>query len=457
MPIGPTRGLMYLARVGSSEFHSQETTTEQCGAKEGAECTAPILTFLYPRIYRFRLSPGETVAGRSTQRALPLAGQKVSRVHCRFVFTDDRVVLLDAGSRNGTFVNGRPAGGAELCVGDVLRIGDWVGIFERGSVDPVVIQRISPQILAGACFRQVLNRAEAVAHTNLPILIRGDTGSGKEVVARFIHDNSRRPGPFVAINCAAVPENLAESELFGHQRGAFTGADRHRSGALRAAHAGTLLLDEITDLPMAIQAKLLRALEEGCVTPLGATQSVSVDLRVVVAGQEELRLLVNEGRFRGDLFARLNGIQLDVPPMRDRKEEIIEVFLTAMQRYRGRSQPKLSPELAEALLLYNWPYNAREVVQMGHKVAALYGNREELGMANAPEELLERHSQKIEAALSPAHPAVNQLRASRRLEQLEKLRQALLHHDGNITRAAEALGISRGRAYRLMGTDGTLN
>lgn len=368
--------------------------------------------------------------------------------------------MSDAGSRNGTFVNGRAVSSSELCVGDVLRIGDWVGIFTRGHVDATVLEAVGPQTVAGVSFRKLLSQAASIAPTKLPVLLRGDSGSGKEVIARFIHDNSDRHGPFVAINCAALPEELAESELFGHQRGAFTGADKQRPGALRAAHGGTLLLDEISDLPMAIQAKLLRALEEERITPLGATQPVSVDLRIIVAGQEPLRKLVKLGRFRGDLFARLNGIQLDIPPMRERKEEVIEVFLRAMQR-RQRSRPKLAPELAEALLLYDWPYNAREVVQVAYRLAALYPDTEQLGMTEAPEEVLERHQDSGEretvGTSGVTYPPVNQLRASRRLQQLEKLRQALLHHDGNISRAAEALGISRGRAYRLIGTGGTMN
>jgi two-component system response regulator HydG len=279
----------------------------------------------------------------------------------------------------------------------------------------------------------------------------GESGSGKEMLARYLHERSGRSGPFVALNCAALPEGLVESQLFGHQRGAFTGADRQHLGAFQQAHGGTLLLDEVGELPLSIQAKLLRALEESVVTPLGSTQTIHVDLRVVVAGHHSLQALVAAKRFRGDLFARLNGIELKVPPLRARREEVVELFLSSFERFSDGRRPALRPELAEALLMYDWPYNAREVVQMAHRMAAIHGERMVLGMDEAPAELAQPDLSGGDAVHTGALEVTPEsFRELHRHEQLRHLRQALSRHGGNVSRAAQALGISRGRAYRLL-------
>jgi pSer/pThr/pTyr-binding forkhead associated (FHA) protein len=359
---------------------SEAQTIDPASAVQSGKPSAPLLAFVHPSASRHAIPAPELNVGRSGECGLQLPGGRVSRAHCVFRTIGGKVLVNDLGSRNGTFVNGVLAAHTELSVGDVVRIGDWVGLFERGEVtDGNGMAEVAPDVWAGSSMRRVLAIAEAVAPTKLSIILHGETGAGKERVAQYIHQKSGRTGPFQALNCAAIPEALAEAELFGHQRGAFTGADRTRPGLFRSAHGGTLLLDEISDLPPSIQTKLLRVLESEHVTPLGTAESVPVDVRVIVAGQKALWDLVVAGQFRGDLFARLNGLALDVPPLRERKDEIISHFLRSFHRFSGAAAPALSPELVEALLLYPWPFNVREVVQMAHRLAALHGKKSERG------------------------------------------------------------------------------
>jgi two-component system response regulator FlrC len=243
-------------------------------------------------------------------------------------------------------------------------------------------------LYAGAELRDVLRYAEQVAPSDIPLILQGETGTGKEVLARFIHEHSGRPGKFVAVNCAALPESLAEAELFGHSRGAYTGADRARLGHLRAADDGTLLLDEISDLPLAIQAKLLRVLEEAEVTPLGESQPVKVHLRVIAAGQKPLSDLVTAGKFRGDLFARLNGLELRLPALRERREEVPFIFGAVLREAKPGYAPLLQPKLVERLCVYHWPYNVRELVQLTRRIAALYPDQVALMESCLPPHML---------------------------------------------------------------------
>ncbi len=445
--------------TGLSVLDSDETTAEVSAGRSQHVPLRPVLQLLHPVPALHELTTSITI-GRATACDLVLPGKRASRVHCRLVVDGDLVKVVDAQSRNGTFVNGVAVHEAELCVGDVVRIGDWVGIFDRRS-------RATPQrswttsgsdamgMVVGAELGATLERVEAIARTSLPLAICGQSGSGKEVVAKFLHDASGRTGPFLAINCAAIPEHLAESELFGHQRGAFTGAARNHLGALRRAHQGTLLLDEVGDLSLAVQAKLLRALEDKHITAVGADQATAVDLRIVVAGQQPLAELVAAGRFRGDLYARLNGLEVALAPLCERRDEILELFLRCYSRYLDGVRPRLSGEFAEMLLLQPWPYNVRELLLTAQRLAALHGERYLLDVRHAPaswisfEQRGETDSEPPELGPVKLH-SVPQLRESRRLQQLAKLHRAIDVHGGNVTRAAESLGISRGRAYRLM-------
>lgn len=214
-------------------------------------------------------------------------------------------------------------------------------------------------------FRRALSQAKAVGPTSTTVLIAGETGTGKELMARAIHDLSpRRDKPFVRVNCAALPMGLVESELFGHERGAFTGADQKRSGRFELANGGTLFLDEIGEMPLEAQAKLLRVLEDGLVDRVGGTRPVPVDVRIIAATNADLGGLVGEGRFRSDLYYRLHVFPIVLPPLRDRLEDIpylVRHFLEAYRLKLKRSSLELSPESMESLIRYAWPGNVREL------------------------------------------------------------------------------------------------
>lgn len=217
---------------------------------------------------------------------------------------------------------------------------------------------------SSAAVARLLGLADKVARTDLPVLIHGETGSGKEVLSRRIHDlSSRSAGPFVAQNCAAIPESLLESEFFGHVRGAFTGADRNNDGVLARADGGTLFLDEIGDMPLHLQAKLLRVLDDGEVRPVGGSKSCTVDLRVVCATHQDLTALVREGKFREDLYYRLAGATLDIPPLRSRPSDIDDLathFVLELNREAGTNK-RLGRKFRAGLMRASWPGNVREL------------------------------------------------------------------------------------------------
>jgi DNA-binding NtrC family response regulator len=230
-----------------------------------------------------------------------------------------------------------------------------------------------------AASRAVMEQVRRIAPSSLTIVISGETGSGKEVVARAIHRGSRRAsGPLIAVDCGAMPETLVESALFGHERGAFTGADRRKDGYFRLAEGGTLFLDEISNLPLAMQAKLLRALQERCVYPLGATQPVAVDVRVIAASNTVLREEVRAGRFREDLYYRLAEYVIALPPLRERREDIPHLarhFLTDVALELGRPGPEIAEDAMAALLEHAWPGNVRELRNVVRRAALLGGEQ----------------------------------------------------------------------------------
>ena len=354
-----------------------------------------------PRQWFLPFDDKRKVLGRGEDCTAVLPGAEVSRYHAELVPEGAITWLRDLGSTNGCHHNGTRTPHAILAKQDVLRLGEWVGVVcavPRGSVANV---ECIAGLYAGTELRNVLRYAEQVAPSDIPLILQGETGTGKEVLARFIHQHSGRTGSFVAVNCAALPESLAEAELFGHARGAYTGADRARVGHIRAADHGTLLLDEISDLPLAIQAKLLRVLEESAVTPLGESRPVPVNLRVMAAGQKDLSELVAAGKFRGDLFARLNGLQLTLPALRERREEVPFIFGAVLREAKPGYAPLLQPKLVERLCLYHWPYNVRELVQLTRRIAALYPDQPAL-----LEGCLPAHMLPPEGASSASSPSV---------------------------------------------------
>jgi two-component system response regulator FlrC len=228
----------------------------------------------------------------------------------------------------------------------------------------------------------ILALSERIAASDIPVLINGPTGTGKEVLSRFIHDRSaRKDKPFIAINCAAMPETMLEAMLFGHQKGSFTGANAASEGFFRAADGGTLLLDEIAEMPLSLQAKLLRALQEGEVTPIGATQPVKVDVRVIACANRDLPLEVEEGRFRADLYYRLNVFPLSLRPLRERPDDIAPLAFAMMLRHvpAGHAVPWLGEPALAMLAAHSWPGNVRELENVIRRALLLAGDATEIG------------------------------------------------------------------------------
>jgi transcriptional regulator with PAS, ATPase and Fis domain len=282
-------------------------------------------------------------------------------------------------------------------------------------------------------------------------VLEGETGTGKELGAQALHRWSGRPGALVAVNCAALPEGLAEGELFGYRRGAFTGAERASPGFFRSAEGGTLFLDEVSDLPAGLQAKLLRALEQREVQPLGESRPVAVDVRVVVASQQALSDVSREGRFRPDLLARLDGLTVRLPPLRRRREDVPALFSRLLGTVSGGRAPALESDLVERLCLHDWPFNVRELVLLVRRLVTLHGDEPTLTAQHLPE--------RIGAPAPAGTPAASGSGASATAGvpaptaeplELPALMAALRASGGNVARAAAMLGITRQRAYRLM-------
>jgi DNA-binding NtrC family response regulator len=297
---------------------------------------------------------------------------------------------------------------------------------------------------------------DRIAPSDAAVQIHGETGTGKELVARYVHRKSGRPGPFLAVNCGAISEQLAESELFGHEAGAFTGAQSRREGWLEAAHGGTLFLDEIGDLPMALQGKLLRVLQEGEVTRIGSRKSTAVDVRIISASNVDLATAMAQGRFRRDLFYRLNIVPVRLPPLRDRPADIAALathFLATYSQRLRRVPPTLHPDALESLRRHRWPGNIRELENVIH-FSLLLATGGEIGVEHLRLET-ERSSEGSHAPLRRIGQALRECfdaPGSHLLRDIERtlIEDAFRHCDSNQVRTAELLGISRNVVRTLL-------
>ena len=316
-------------------------------------------------------------------------------------------------------------------------------------------QQLEGQTLLGDSppLRQVRELVGKLARTQAPVYLSGESGSGKELAARLIHGNgSRRDRPFVPVNCGAIPETLMESEFFGYRKGAFTGADQERDGFFQAAQGGTLFLDEVGDLPLAMQVKLLRAIQEKKVRKLGATQEDAVDVRIISATHQNLAGLVETGRFRQDLFYRLNVIELKMPPLRECREDIGQISTAILVRLAapGGAPSRLSPAALDALARYDFPGNIRELENILERATALSGSVEigveDLRIDPLASEQPEANDSQREAAGLPSLPLPDYLD---RVER-EAITQALARTGFNRTAAAKLLGVTfRALRYRM--------
>jgi DNA-binding NtrC family response regulator len=295
-------------------------------------------------------------------------------------------------------------------------------------------------------FLDVLKLAEHVAPTDSTVLIQGESGTGKEVIARYIHNlSSRSDGPFMSINCGALPENLLESELFGHVKGSFTGAVRDKQGLFAAARGGSFFLDEVGEMPPSLQVKLLRVLQEREAIPVGATEAIPVDVRIIAATNRELEEEIRRGNFRSDLFYRLNVIAVNLPPLRDRRDDLVLLieFLLSNLATETSTEPKaLASEALDAVMVYEWPGNVRELENaLEHAVVLTRGSLIEA--AHLPERITKRRKEPLVAERSFLNPT---------LEVIERayIMWVLQAEGGNKTRAAEVLGIDPSTLYRKL-------
>ena len=301
--------------------------------------------------------------------------------------------------------------------------------------------------------QKLMSLAQRVARTNVSVLITGESGTGKEILARAIHRFSPRADkPFVPFNCTAIPRELLESQLFGHRRGAFTGADRDSPGLIRNAKDGTLFLDEIGEMSLDLQPKLLRFLESGEISPLGEPTPLTVDVRIVAATNSNVEQLVHEGRFREDLFYRLNVVRLTIPPLRERRDEIpalVHHFVARAAAEFSKGRVRLAEETMEYLLLYPWPGNVRQLQNELRRMTALAETDALLTPAALAPDI--RKTGKI-APLAAAGPELtvplnNKLMPTLARIEVEMIKVALRTHHGRVDAAAKALGISRKGLY----------
>jgi DNA-binding NtrC family response regulator len=404
------------------------------------------------------IPPAGVVVGASASCDVVLADRAVSSRHCAIRPSEAGFKVTDLGSRNGVHFDGAAIADASVPAGAALRLGG--SIVQLLPADEAIVVKPSARESFGAMvggsltMRRIFALLELAAASSVPVLLTGETGTGKEVCARAVHENSpRRDGPFVVFDCAAASESLIESDLFGHVRGAFTGAERERPGAFASAHGGTLFLDEIGELPPRLQPKLLRILETGEAQPLGGRGSARYDVRIVAATHRDLHQEVARGAFRGDLYYRLAVVEICLPALRERIEDIprlVEVFLRAGG---APSQDLASPNL-ERLTRYAWPGNVRELRNVVSRAVAL--SPPGTPFSQMPVLL----GAGVRSAPAPTEDAAPSARADRPfveakaalVERFERdyIKDLLARHGDNLSEAARVAGIERKHLYRIM-------
>jgi len=408
------------------------------------------------------IDKGTITIGSSDRCDLHIDDDTVSRNHAEIMKTRDGYLLRDLGSTNGTFVGGLKIKEAYLASGSVIKVGKTRMKFspqdEKLEIYPSKKTKFGDIIGRSLEMRRIFGVLEKIAPTNVTIVISGETGTGKELVAKAIHQYSRRSRkPFIVFDCGAVAENLIESELFGHERGSFTGATTTRQGAFELADGGTIFLDEIGELSTDLQPKLLRVLESGEVKRVGADRPRHVDIRVVAATNRHLKEEVKRGNFREDLFFRLSVVQLHMPPLRKRTDDIpllIRFFFDLARREASESVRNrvtgISEEAMRVLREYQWPGNIRELRNAIDR-GINFCEEEEIQVAHLPDYLQER------SIVTQAHPAMDgnlpfKDAKEKWIEAFERdyLVECLRRNNLNISKAAKQAGIDRKSVQRLL-------
>jgi DNA-binding NtrC family response regulator len=386
----------------------------------------------------FVLGRGETVFD------LPFDDPAMALRHAEISLQGTQAVVHDLGSPAGTRLNGAPVHESHaLAEGDVLRMGDTMMVYTRYARIPAVSddRAIEPGLTGSTPSIEAVRRSiDAVAPHQRTVVVTGETGTGKEIVARQLHRRSGRTGPFVAVNCGGFTEGLLASELFGHVRGAFTGAVAEQEGLFRAARGGTLLLDEAGDIPLALQPTLLRVLETWLVRPVGSSRDVAIDVRVIAASHRELVSLVQQGLFRADLYARLAQWIIRIPPLRDRRADIPALARALLERLDATGRT-MTPDMEEALLVHPWPLNVRGLSNVLSIAAIATPSGQPLGLY--PEVVAALEDNRIESAGIPSDPPPVDLDRT-------SLEELLQRFGGRVAEMARHVGVSRPKMYRLL-------
>jgi DNA-binding NtrC family response regulator len=403
---------------------------------------------------RVRVENGLARIGSAAGSDLSLPDFTVSRVHCEIRVHPSAIAIKDCGSTNGTYVEGVNIREGEVQPGAAVRVGR--SVFRIESVDGNSIVPISDDdafgelVGASLAMRQVYAILERIAASNATLLIQGETGTGKDVAARSLHAaSSRATGPFVPVDCGAISENLIETELFGHVRGAFSGAVGDRRGVFEEAHGGTLFLDEIGEMPLSVQSKLLRAIETRSVRRVGGNAERPVDVRIVAATNRPLAVCANQGTFREDLYYRLAVVEVTLPPLRSRAEDIPRLAAHFFSRFGGSNLP-LPDAFVAMLMRRSWPGNVRELRNFIERSVSLGSIRETGSSRPIPLEPPAALASTMESFV-PLHLPLKDARQAW-TENFESVyvRSMLKKTGGNLTRAAELAGVNRRFMQRLL-------
>ena len=398
------------------------------------------------------------VVGTDPGCDLALTDDRVSRRHLEVRAIEGRFALRDLGSRNGTFYEGSRVQEGVVGVGATLKLGrSFVRIAPLPSpldLPPSQSRRFGELVGESLALREVFAVLELAARSDVTVLLEGETGTGKELAARALHEHGgRRGGPFVAIDCAALPETLVESELFGHVRGAFTGARAAREGAFARADGGTLFLDELDSVGAPVQARLLRAVEERAVRPVGADAERRVDVRLVAASRSDLASLVAAGGFRADLFYRLSVVRVRIPPLRERREDVAPIARELLVRRGMRDPGPIEGANLDRLFAHDWPGNVRELrnaVDRAIALSPLAASFAELRVQLASASGAVDDGLAVRADLS-FHEAKQRV-----IDAFERryLQDLLARHDGNLSAAARDADLDRKHLRRLADAHG---
>jgi DNA-binding NtrC family response regulator len=402
--------------------------------------------------------------GKRESNDLVIPDKAVSRNHFEIEYQSDSFLLRDLSSTNGTFLNGSRVKEAYLAPGDVIRIGntnlEFVAFDEKVQIEPSAKEEFGDMVGKSRKMRQIFSILEKISPTHATVIIEGETGTGKDLVARAIHEHSaRKKKPFVVFDCSAVAPNLIESELFGHEKGAFTGAVKARAGVFEASLGGTVFLDEIGELTPDLQPKLLRALEQREIKRVGSNTTTKIDVRVICATNKNLRKEVDEGRFREDLYYRLSVVKVLLPPLRERPEDIPIITERLLMRGKYNELPdgafkvtRVEDDALKALSRYDWPGNVRELSNVVERAVSFVEgnsiNKAHLDFIFAEmshgEERTERMAVDADIPFKDAKARV--------VESFEKeyLEELIKQHGGNLSKAAREAKIDRKHLRNLL-------